>query len=296
MIRPEISLYDDSPPLYSTNTNLCRSCDMQTFLVLKSQLKMEGFSDDGDVEQSSSEARDTRGQLSMYLTAMQAARFRTHGFGILIVEGQCRLLHHTHSGITVTKAFSTFKKKYLQTFLWRLSNASPAQRGIDTTYRLVHKTDVPQKVLDYLNVKSDQPVWLVPVAERHFYITAPFTRTHVYPIGRGTRCFIAMDEHSTDKYVLKDVWRIDGYNTEGEVYAKLKEGNVPNIPNILASGDVEKNSKTHSCGIFPPGWIVSDSIRIHHHYRIVLGVVGRPLLDFKSTHELTCAILGALEG
>jgi hypothetical protein len=94
--------------------------------------------------------------------------------------------------------------------------------------------------------------------------------------------------------VLKDVWRLDGYHPEGEVYQRLHDNRVRNIPQVLAAGDVGN----HSCGSFPDEWMVppGSSLRRHVHYRIVLDVVGEPVFEFESTHALIQYTLHALEG
>jgi hypothetical protein len=246
----------------------------------------------------SGDSRDTRGQLITYLNAMQATQYRTHGFGVLIVKDECRLLRHTRSGIETTRLFNYSETRHLQTFFWRLSHASSAARGIDETCQLVEHASSEIRLL--LNVGEGQSVWKVRVENREFYVTEPFTRTHQFPVGRGTRCFIAVDCQTGKLCVLKDVWRIDGYHPEGEVYAKLHEKNVRNIPAILASGNVKNldgNAGAHSCGAFPEIRIPKGStIRRHIHYRIVLNVVGDALSNFKSTYELTRCVLDAIEG
>ncbi|KIY65152.1 hypothetical protein CYLTODRAFT_412800 [Cylindrobasidium torrendii FP15055 ss-10] len=165
------------------------------------------------------EARDTRGQLVSYLNAMQANQYRTHGFGIFIVKNHCRILRHTRCGIEVTNAFNIDNTDYLPTFLWRLSHAADAARGIDTTFRRVKEADVPKNVKDVLHAKPQSAVWKLKVDGQDFYVTAPFTSAHPYPVGA-------------------DVWRVEGYRKEGEVYQRLHEHKVQNIAGILASGDV----------------------------------------------------------
>jgi len=205
-IGPHISLYDSSIPLLDrVNKNACRFCDMETLLEIKIKV-YDGFRDEGLLEHDSLDALDTRGRIVMHLTAMQTARYRTHSFGVLIVKDQCRLLHHTLSEITVTRAFSISETEHLQTFFWRLSRAFTTQRGIDTTYELNAANDL---VRHSLNVQHAQPVWLVAMGNREFYVAAPFTRSRIYPIDRGTRCFIAVDKLTMQKCVLKDIWRIE---------------------------------------------------------------------------------------
>ncbi|KAK0449076.1 uncharacterized protein EV420DRAFT_1275459 [Desarmillaria tabescens] len=289
-IKPDVSIYSTKEP---TNDNLCRACDMETFIEVKTKLLSDAFTDELDnLEKNSGDARDTRGQIITYLNAMQAAQYRTHGFGVLIVKDICRLLRHTHSGIEVTTSFHYTKSSHLQTFFWRFSHAAPAVRGIDTTFEPVERWEAfPSRLL--LNAVNE-PLWKVDLGERSFYVAAPFTRTHHYPVGRGTRCFVAVDCRTRQKCLLKDVWRVHGYHREGDVYARLHAHNVRNIANVLAAGDVDGHQR---CGSFPEGWHIPSvsMIREHIHYRIVLDVVGEPLVDFESTHALTQYVFNALE-
>lgn len=295
-IKPDITVYSKKSP---TNSNLCRSRDMETFIELKIDSTLDAFTADiDDLENTTGEGRDSRGQIITYFNAMQAAQFRTHGFGVLILGKKCRLLRHTHSGIEVTTPFCYTETSHLADFFWRLSRASPAARGIDETFELA--TDVPSDVRTLLEAGNSE-VRKVRVQSREFYVTEPFTRSHHYPVGRGTRCFVAVDCQTREKCVLKDTWRVHGYHPEGEVYEKLHAVNTRNIPNILAAGDVvnlDDNVGQHTCGFYPEGWHVpkDSTIRQHVHYRIVLDVVGEPITSFKSTHEFTRCILNALEG
>ncbi|KAJ3996310.1 hypothetical protein F5050DRAFT_1807867 [Lentinula boryana] len=282
-IKPDITVYSDRKP---SNNNPCRACDMETFLELKVDVQSDGFHlDNSDplnisFEKDGGESRDTRGQLVTYLNAMQASQFRTHGFGVLILGNKCRLLRHTRSGIEVTSrfAYTSSKNSCLQTFFWRLSHARSALRGIDETFEAQPNVDL--KIRDLLKVYG-KPIWKVPVGDSSFYVSKPFTRSHHHPVGRGTRCFVAVDSRTLQRCVLKDVWRVVGYHREGEVYARLHEHSVENILSILAEGDVEAGESV-SCGVFDPDWTIptDSTIRPHRHYRIVLGVVGEPIAEF----------------
>lgn len=272
---------------------------METFIELKTQDAADPFGDTLEtLEKPSGDARDTRGQVTTYLNAMQAMQHRTHSFGVLIVRDQCRLLRHTRSGIEATTKFDYSTTSYLQTFFWHLSHASPATRGIDETFQLVK--NAPSEIRDLLKIDESQSVWKVCVDNHNFYVAEPFTRTHQFPVGRGTRCFIAVDCETKKMCVLKDVWRVNGYHPEGDVYARLHEHHVRNIPTILASGDVfnlDGGVGAHSCGTFRAKCILKgDAIRQHTHYRIVLNVVGDALINFQSTRELTRCVLDAIEG
>ncbi|KAF9066965.1 hypothetical protein BDP27DRAFT_1423393 [Rhodocollybia butyracea] len=268
-IKPDITLYSDKKP---SNENKCRARDMETFIEVKYEEKHDGFDDDiEELEKLAGEPRDTRGQLVTYLNAMQASQYRTHGFGVVIAAQRCHLLRHTHSGIEVTTRFNYTTSPYLATFLWRLSHASPAVRGIDDTF----EPATSDKASAILNAVG-KPLWKVRVKDRYYYVSAEFTRNHHYPVGRGTRCFVAVDCETWQKCVLKDTWR-------------------KHSP-ILAEADVP--GATHSCGVLGPEWHFpksSRTVRQHQHYRIVLGVVGEPMTVFQSTWELNNVVLHALQ-
>ncbi|KAE9392052.1 hypothetical protein BT96DRAFT_1000753 [Gymnopus androsaceus JB14] len=266
-IKPDISVYSDGKP---SNNNLCRSCDMDTFLELEVDAEIDRFlldksnPTDTSLERDGGVARDMRGQLVTYLNAMQVLHFRTHGFGVLILRKKCRLLCHTHSGIEVTAQFDYVSSRYLQTFFWRLLHAHPA------------------------------PIWKVRIGNRFFYVSKPLTRNHHYPVGRGTRCFVAVDCETLQKCVLKDVWRVVGYHPEGEVYTRLHQHSVVNIPGIIVG--VMLIQTTMLAGhILPYLWCIptGSTIHEHKHYLIVLDVIGEPISNFRSTWELTKCILDA---
>jgi hypothetical protein len=281
-------MYSDQQP---SNGNLCRACDMECFLELKTDPQDDPFADAGTLEKESARARDSRGQIITYLNAIQASQYRTHVFGVIIVKNKCRLLRLTRSGIEVTSSFDYTSTSFLTTLLWRFSHATPQTRGIDTTYELVHRADAraAREILDAVG----RALWQVPVQDRSFYVSAPFTRSHHYPVGRGTRCFVAVDSVTNQKCLLKDTWRVVGYHPEDEVYTRLHGHGVRNIAHIVAASDVGEQS----CGTYPLAWhIPSGGLREHQHYRIVLDVVGKSLTQFPSTHALVGYILDTLEG
>ncbi|KAJ7701667.1 hypothetical protein B0H14DRAFT_2416908, partial [Mycena olivaceomarginata] len=100
--KPDISVYSDQQP---SNENLCRACDMECFLELKTDPQDDPFADTGTLGKESARARDSRGQIITYLNAIQASQYRTHVFGVIMVKNKCRLLRPTRSGIEVTSSF-----------------------------------------------------------------------------------------------------------------------------------------------------------------------------------------------
>ncbi|KAJ6458627.1 hypothetical protein C8R47DRAFT_146253 [Mycena vitilis] len=281
IIKPDITLYSDKKP---SSSSLCRAIDMEFFVELKTDPLDDPFSDVGDFEKGTITARDSRGQVLTYLNAMQASQFRTHSFGAIIIGKKCRLLRLTRSSLEATTAFDYTKTRYLPEFLWRLSHGSEAARGIDTSFELMHQ-DLAMNYRSILGIGAiGAPFWKVAVGDRSFFVAAPFTSSHHLPVGRGTRCFVAVESATGQKCLLKDTWRVDGYNKEDEVYARLHKHGVRNIAKILAAQDV----LDHTCGKFPDSWVVplKSTIREHTHFRIVLDVVGKPITNFPSTHAL----------
>ncbi|KAK6971443.1 hypothetical protein R3P38DRAFT_2390421, partial [Favolaschia claudopus] len=102
-IKPDISCYSDKTP---SNANLCRACDMELFVEVKIS-QDDPFSDKiGEaLEKDTIQARNTRGQIITYLTAMMASQYCTQTFGVIIIKIKCRLLRLTRSGVDASRAF-----------------------------------------------------------------------------------------------------------------------------------------------------------------------------------------------
>ncbi|KAJ7199145.1 hypothetical protein GGX14DRAFT_662163 [Mycena pura] len=295
-VKPDITFYGSTPP---SNGNVCRSCDAELFLELKTDLADDPFEDTehGVVPRSAARGRDTRGQVITYLNAMQASQLRTHSFGALIIANHCRLFRLTRSALEVTERFDYTKSALLAKFLWRLSHAAPDVRGLDTTFEKITAEDPGASRARELLEAIGKPLWSVAIRDRSFYVSHPFTRAYHLPVGRGTRCFFAVETKSNRICLLKDTWRVDEYHPEGEVYARLKEKKVRNIPNVIVAQDV--GGHYHYCGYddWPLSYSLDEgkAIRNHQHYRLVLDVVGRPLAEFRSTHDLVKCMLDALQ-
>jgi hypothetical protein len=202
----------------------------------------------------------------------------------------------------VTQRFDYTTSPLLVRFLWRLSHAPPDVRGLDTTFEKITaggRRD-SRRARELINAIG-KPLWSVTIGDHSFYVSHPFARSHYRPVGRGTRCFVAVESKTDRVCLLKDTWRVVGYHPEGQVYARLKEQQVQNVPNVIVAEDVD--GPHHHCGVDDyPGFFWSkcnfkeQAIREHQHYRLVLDVVGRPLVEFGSTHELVKCMLDALQG
>ena len=81
-----------------------------------------------------------------------------------------------------------------------------------------------------------------PAIQKSFLILYPQDFTVHSPFGRATRGMRGCDldlERSTSKMVyIKDYWRPEGGEKEGEIYWSLEEKNVPSIPRFYCGNDV----------------------------------------------------------
>ncbi|TFY50174.1 hypothetical protein EVG20_g11677 [Dentipellis fragilis] len=94
------------------------------------------------------------------------------------------------------------------------------------------------------------------------------------------------------KVWLKDSWRIclDDMEKEFEIYKLLEEKKVRNIAPMVCGGDVAGQmtiTQKYAGATWCSGKV---DLLSHHHYRLVLGIIGRPLNDFKSTKEMVRAV------
>lgn len=251
-------------------------------------------------EHDTSTARDTRGQLTIYANAIQAAQFRTYSFSFFINKSNCRLIHWSRSCAIVTEEFNYTKEIWLPKFFWYLSHARKDIRGIDTTFGPVANSAEAQKAREALGLNSERidPLYKVPVEddvtkETTFYIvTKPFTKNHIFPVGRGTRCFKAYDCQTGEIVLLKDTWRVSKYEPEGSIYRELHKAKVRNIAKFITAGHVG-----HVCGLTERFSATQDKRpRAHHHYRLILGTLGTSLEHFTSTWQMVNAATDALIG
>ena len=253
-------------------------------------------------ERDTHHSRDTRGQLTIYANAIQALQYRTHSFSFFINQNNCRLIHWNRSCAIVTKEFDYTKEGYLHEFFWRLSHASKKMRGIDTTFRSPEDVDEAVRARNALGLSPTDQIHQVGIKDSvtrettRYIVHKPFTNNHIFPLGRGTRCFKAFDCQTGAIVLLKDSWQVSKYEPEGDIYRELHEKGVRYIPKFITAGDV--SGITHSCG--KVGVFCNDTAaacpRVHYHYRLVLGSVGDPLKSFHSTWELVHAVKCALIG
>jgi hypothetical protein len=152
-------------------------------------------------------------------------------FGVVLYGQKGRLLRWDRSGVIYTEAFEWAKKPdTLFEFIWRLNFLSPVDRSYDTTVAPVIKDDDKTRVaLAMLRTYKGYDE-IIPGAI--WDTNALF--------GRCTFGYIAYDVTGKKLVYLKEFWRADlpRIQKEGDVYRKLHDGKVPNIPALGPAGDV----------------------------------------------------------
>jgi len=117
--------------------------------------------------------------------------------------------------------------------------------------------------------------------------------------GRSTRAFPVFDPETGRVVFLKDTWRIDlpEMVQEADIYKRLRDAGVPHIAPFEMGADIP-NHRTRTQDFVSRKWAlpIPRELRPHQQYRLVLGVVGRPLSSLTSVRELVRAIRDAICG
>jgi hypothetical protein len=278
---------------------------METHIEVKFDENDDAFRDDiaESFEHDAEASKDTKGQITSYAVAQLATQFRVHIFTILVCGGYARLLRWDRSGAVVTSAFD-YCDRYLGEFFWRYDQASPTARGMDLSVSVPSETEAE---LARQSLKCAVEQSLAKFAVHHdedgkisYYIGGrPTFKANASPTGRATRTFLVYDLENKRVVFLKDTWRIDMANVvkEGEIYESLHNAHVSHIAPLLCAGDVPLHrTRTQDLSTKPWTGPIERSLRPHHHYRLVLGVVGRDLTSFDSTWEMVNSIRDAVQG
>ncbi|KAH8922208.1 hypothetical protein BT69DRAFT_1263670 [Atractiella rhizophila] len=284
-VKPDMILYDHKG---TSNTVMKKAGIIGEFKVDDAPF----YDENGTVKENDADmSRLSRGQLTLYSSIVLSAQPRTRLYSFYVQRHNARLLCHSRAGFEVTPLFDYVQTSYLQEFFWRYTHASAEDRGCDTTMRSDLGTEDEEHVKEArlkLKVAAGKPIFKVMVQKMPFYLSEPFIFRHNQPTGRGTRCFEAYYPAEKRLVLLKDTWRHVEYRPEGKIYEELHAAQVPNILPVVAEEDVE--GELHRAEVS-----TEDGPRKFIHYRIVLGSVGRPLSEFRSSHELVKACADAFE-
>jgi len=243
---------------------------------------------------------DTAGQITSYASAQLGSQFHTCVYSVLVVHSYARLIRWDRTGAIVSTPIYYNQDPELAEFFRRYSRALPRFRGIDTTVTLPNPKEVAL-ARRWLEAVADADIikFTVPVGNsQREYLTCTPIATPYTPPGRATRGFVAYDLERDMKVFVKDTWRVDllGINREGETYELLREAGVRNIAPYSTAGDIDDHrTVTHLYKDKPWACPTARELVPHHHYRLVLDVIGDSLTQFSSTYEMLRCVLDALE-
>ncbi|KAI9446709.1 hypothetical protein H4582DRAFT_1804615, partial [Lactarius indigo] len=196
------------------------------------------------------------GQITAYATLVLSAQYRTHTFLILIFKNYARLIQWDHSGVVVTAPIYYNNDPHLLDFLVHDNHADPETCGHDPTVGPPTEDKVRNActLSDLASVESLLAVSIAdplhPQQSSHYVICAPFSQPDI-PAGCWTQTSITYDVQWRKHVLLKDSWRVllDNVTPEGEIYARLHQHSVPNIPLCSRASDVGDDtyhkSQTH---------------------------------------------------
>ena len=245
---------------------------------------------------------DTIGQITSYAAAQLGSQFRTCIYSVLIVKDYARLIRWDRTGAIVTDPIHyNDEDSLLLEFIRRYHKAPPKVRGVDTTITLPMALEISRAreclglIESTLFVKMTVPG---PGPDREYIVPAPTAKPYTPP-GRATRGFVGYDLQRHMKVFIKDTWRVDlpDIEKEGDTYVVMAAAQVKNIAPCSAAGDIgDHTTLTH---LFKDELWACKTKRVlvpHHHYRLVLDLIGKPLTTFSSSLQMLRCVLDALIG
>lgn len=279
---------------YGPTTSGKRPAPSQTYMpdLLHFELKLghhDPFCDNPqgpDDEFESATYIETHGHIAAVLNDLFSRSFRTHAFAVFMDGHIARLFRADRAGVLVSKAFDyRTHPEHLVGFLHRLNDATPGQRGFDTTVDCNHKEiEVPNSgLLDYTKVKLE----------------GCLSHTESLTNG-GRRVFRVRNPRSGQIGILKDGWRenLPGVTAEWDVVAELNKARVPHIPKLLCGGVVQGE---HHCTLADQyslsGWRVGPGAKLipRVHYRFIEEDAGKSLTEVGSAKELAQVLADVIE-
>ncbi|KAG2115711.1 hypothetical protein BD769DRAFT_1363258 [Suillus cothurnatus] len=329
-LRPDVALYPEN----CGRTKITDFELMAMFLEVKSSDKHDPFADppQDTLSKLVGDERDiflnnwkfecdtthgilTRGQMIAYALTQIGCQFRQFAFSVAIIGKHARIIRWDRGGAVVTERFDYTEQPWLLADLfWRFSRASAERMGLDQSVTEVEADFDGREICTKLKLPPSTQLFYYGVPDDDASraqrddpdLTALYRyigpRPH-FPsrslIGRATRSLPVYDPVKDRVVYLKDTWRIDSNDMqkEGDTYRQLHGYQVPHIAPFERGNDLEGyGSHTVTHDYVEESWVCGMPFATGHiHYRMVLGVVGRELSTFRSTHELVSAVADALE-
>ncbi|KAG7088727.1 hypothetical protein E1B28_012695 [Marasmius oreades] len=318
-IKPDISRYhrDSSsaaPEEPAENQKLAAVNLEEVEIIVEVKIKPgdDAFADEDGrpFEVTSTQGRDTRGQITMYAIAQLADQHRTHCFSVLVVGTYARLVRWDRAGAVVTSKFSYTRTPWLATFLHRYNYANAEVRGIDTSvYRLDNFDDkliqsLKQVAREMLEIPNTEPLYVFEIYDNttgntaRFIGSRPCTRKTGYLTGRCTRCYKVYNPQSKDVQFMKDTWGVaaEGVLEEATVYSKLRDAGVRNILRLVAAGDVRHRGSQNMQNTKTQDHAKQRNNRLEslRHCRLVFEECGKSLRRCETVGDMICVMRDAI--
>ncbi|KAI6013038.1 hypothetical protein EDC04DRAFT_2904791 [Pisolithus marmoratus] len=241
----------------------------------------------------------SKGQITTFAAAQFSSQFRLFVFSVVIVNDHARFVRWDRAGAIVTTRFNYLENlDVLTDFFWRFSHLSREERGHDPSVSPSNLSEEDaQKIRDVLHIEAGTALFTFAIpcndGEKLFY--GPHFAFPVRSlIGQSTRTIPVCDivDGAPGKVVfLKEYWRQAAMRGEAEVYEHLIKHRVPHIAPLMCGGDVPRGeTRTHEHAYQMDSRLISSK----HLHRVVLEIVGRRICEFKSTRELTQAVVHAM--
>ncbi|KZV74522.1 hypothetical protein PENSPDRAFT_195037 [Peniophora sp. CONT] len=230
-----------------------------------------------ELDKAEEESFFTRGKFACYARAICANSHRTHLYAFVILPDFARLLYFDRSGVGYSSLFDWKNTDILEEFIESFAEATPLQRGIDTSVTNISAQDdlvdkaqtIFTEAYDAGDVLPDEVTWdsvftshaskhttywlcnVYDEASKSFHrvVTHRAHTSSPYFAGRATRGYIGVDIDEGVVAYMKRSWRIDdaAFPKEIDNYysfaTRTKEGkSVPHLPGCYFGGDVPRDS------------------------------------------------------
>ncbi|KAH9944925.1 hypothetical protein B0H21DRAFT_791886 [Amylocystis lapponica] len=283
-----------------------------------------GHSDPSKFFKESHAGETAQGQIAEYAAQLLLRQHRVFTFMVYVVGPHARLMRWDRAGAIVTESFNYVEcPDKMRTFIYRLGKMNNVERGYDPTVSLASTEDAGEmktcggdlsKLSEtrrkYLAeaTKAGWPIYEIKfhpkdfeddaaVARKRysFLVGRPrFARSSV--TGRATKGYVAYDTDTKKLVFLKDSWRADDsvrIPPERETYRRLHASQVRFLATLICAGDV--GAPAHRQRTRSQEFASSIVLDARVHYRLVVKQVGRPLEDYKHSHEMVTVVQDALQ-
>lgn len=327
-LKPAISIYREATDDYHPSLRRVSWQNMRLFVEIQ---PVESSFDVDDIFVAESEDGSEEHRILEYVTEMRLAQHRHFSYAAVTCRQHARFLRLDQAGSLISAAFD-FKEdpSKLLNFFYLVGQMSDTQLGLDPTVKPAEVEDVKlwdryaqmiqneytrglidaarqwnlsKVTVDGEDLPAAKERWdskrntpSVPAAApRQLLVGRPHVGHHT-PVGRGTKGYVALDLQDKRFVFLKDSWRLEHDKREPEMvfYALLAESYVANIPKVICGGDVYSPSgslqRTYTDRHLKTGYCA------YIHTRLVIEEIGRPLNEYKDSHELILAVRDALRG